>query len=192
MAVRTDSSVILFDSGNFLRIGIRHRESQTLFLSDLFDVHNSSEPSYGKLMVGMHIAIAQDAFERLERVSHSNRDAKRKEADSEVEEGSAPVVNPAVARESNKLVTAVRQRQTEAERRRKALKVCFIYLLACAAGQFIHSIQKIICEYAESLQSGSKLVNTAPPIPLLSLRPALSRSQAIWLGNTPFSCSRNV
>ncbi|KAF9037352.1 hypothetical protein BDZ89DRAFT_1061508 [Hymenopellis radicata] len=64
LAVRADASVIVFDCGNYLRIGIRHRETQTLILSDLLDVCHAKDPAYGKIWAGMHIAIAQDLMER--------------------------------------------------------------------------------------------------------------------------------
>lgn len=57
--------MILFDCGNHIRIGIRHRQGQTLFLSDMIDVCSSDSPHYGKLIRGMYIAIAQDVLQRL-------------------------------------------------------------------------------------------------------------------------------
>ncbi len=63
-AVRTDTTVILFDCGNFLRIGIRHREKQTLFLTPLIDVFDP-ESSYGRLIAGLHLCIVHDALARL-------------------------------------------------------------------------------------------------------------------------------
>ncbi|KAF9032669.1 hypothetical protein BDZ89DRAFT_1063296 [Hymenopellis radicata] len=66
IAVRADASVIFFDCGNYLRIGIRHRETQTLILSDLLDVCHAKNPAYGKVWAGIHIAIAQDVMERYE------------------------------------------------------------------------------------------------------------------------------
>ncbi|KAF9016333.1 hypothetical protein BDZ89DRAFT_1075700 [Hymenopellis radicata] len=66
IAVRADASVIVFDCGNYLRIGIRHRETQTLILSDLLDVCHAKNPAYGKIWAGMHIAIAQDVMERYQ------------------------------------------------------------------------------------------------------------------------------
>ncbi|KAF9027850.1 hypothetical protein BDZ89DRAFT_1066586 [Hymenopellis radicata] len=66
LAVRADASVIVFDCGNYLRIGIRHRETQTLILSDLLDVCHAKNPAYGKIWAGIHIAIAQDVMERYQ------------------------------------------------------------------------------------------------------------------------------
>ncbi|KAF8878507.1 hypothetical protein CPB85DRAFT_1443354 [Mucidula mucida] len=63
-AVRFDVSVILFDCGNFLRIGIRHRETQTLYLSSLIDVGNP-DSEYGRLMLGLHFCIVHDVLARL-------------------------------------------------------------------------------------------------------------------------------
>ncbi len=63
--MKLDSSTIIWDCGNYLRIGIRHRESQTLYLSDLIDVRTCTDPAYGKIWLGLHIAIVSDALERL-------------------------------------------------------------------------------------------------------------------------------
>ncbi|KAF9018916.1 hypothetical protein BDZ89DRAFT_1139660 [Hymenopellis radicata] len=65
-AVRADASVIIFDCGNFLRIGIRHRETQTLFLSKLFDVCHDKDPAYGRIWAGLHLAIVEDVLQRYE------------------------------------------------------------------------------------------------------------------------------
>ncbi|KAF9556381.1 hypothetical protein CPC08DRAFT_820517 [Agrocybe pediades] len=64
-AVDTDSTFIIFNCGLYERIGIRHRESQTLYISPLIEPINSRNPSYGKLHVGLHVAIIQDLLQRL-------------------------------------------------------------------------------------------------------------------------------
>ncbi|KAF9040267.1 hypothetical protein BDZ89DRAFT_1035190 [Hymenopellis radicata] len=64
-AVRIDATAVIFDCGNFLRIGIRHRQRQTLFLSSLIDIRTCKDPSYGSLWTALHIAIASDAVKRL-------------------------------------------------------------------------------------------------------------------------------
>ncbi|KAJ7173339.1 hypothetical protein C8R46DRAFT_1082510 [Mycena filopes] len=64
-AVRSDSTVIVFHNGNLERIGIRHRESQTLYLSDLIDVQNCKDPGYAKLHTGLYIAMMSDAINRV-------------------------------------------------------------------------------------------------------------------------------
>ncbi|KAF9039609.1 hypothetical protein BDZ89DRAFT_1060767 [Hymenopellis radicata] len=76
-AVRTDASVIIFDCGNYLRIGIRHRETQTLFLSELFDVCHCKAPAYGRVWAGIHLAIVDDILQRLEALhpASAERDA---------------------------------------------------------------------------------------------------------------------
>ncbi|KAF9023138.1 hypothetical protein BDZ89DRAFT_1070138 [Hymenopellis radicata] len=64
-AVKVDASTIVFDCGNFVRIGVRHRESQTLFLSDMIDIRSCKEPSYGGLLLALDIAVTFDALQRL-------------------------------------------------------------------------------------------------------------------------------
>ncbi|RDB15981.1 hypothetical protein Hypma_003536 [Hypsizygus marmoreus] len=63
-SVQKDTSLIIFHCGNFERIGIRHRKSQTLYLSDLIDVPNIRNPSYGKLHLGLHMAAFNDTLDR--------------------------------------------------------------------------------------------------------------------------------
>ncbi|KAF8894271.1 hypothetical protein CPB85DRAFT_1440568 [Mucidula mucida] len=64
-AVKTDTTVIVFDCGNFIRIGIRHRERQTLFLSNLIDIRTCKDPAYGGLWTSLQVAAALDALQRL-------------------------------------------------------------------------------------------------------------------------------
>ncbi|KAJ7162375.1 hypothetical protein C8R46DRAFT_1104421 [Mycena filopes] len=67
-AVRTDMTVIVFTNGHFERIGIRHRETQTLYLSDLIVLPC---PGYAKIHIGLYIAILRDAFARNEVLGRS-------------------------------------------------------------------------------------------------------------------------
>ncbi|KAG6895895.1 hypothetical protein C0992_011762 [Termitomyces sp. T32_za158] len=64
-SVEYDTTFIIFHCGNFERIGFRHRESQTLFISSLVDIHNCSNPSYGRLQAGLYLAIVEDAINRV-------------------------------------------------------------------------------------------------------------------------------
>ncbi|RDB15896.1 hypothetical protein Hypma_003546 [Hypsizygus marmoreus] len=64
-AVRSDTTIILFHCGNFERIGIRHRESQTLYLSNLIDVPHDTNPARGKLHVGLYMAAYLDTMDRF-------------------------------------------------------------------------------------------------------------------------------
>ena len=63
-ATRADCSIIVIQSGNHEFIGIRHRGSQTLYISDLIQPHACRDPSYGKLHVGLYIAAVRDAIDR--------------------------------------------------------------------------------------------------------------------------------
>ncbi|KIK04168.1 hypothetical protein K443DRAFT_431702 [Laccaria amethystina LaAM-08-1] len=67
-SVARNTSFILFHCGNYDRFGVRHRETQTLCLSDLIDVKHCKDPAYGKLQVGLYSAAMQDAKERLTHV----------------------------------------------------------------------------------------------------------------------------
>ncbi|KAJ7654623.1 hypothetical protein DFH06DRAFT_1474522 [Mycena polygramma] len=62
-SVIEDSTFIVFTNGVFERIGIRHRESQTLFLSDLISV-SRCDPPYGRVHIGLYITAYRDAVNR--------------------------------------------------------------------------------------------------------------------------------
>ena len=51
-------------SGNHEIIGIRHRKTQTLYISDVIEPHSCSNPAYGKLQVGIYIAAIQETIDR--------------------------------------------------------------------------------------------------------------------------------
>lgn len=63
-AVRQDSTVIIFNCGNYERIGIRHRTTQTLYLSQLIKTYRCKDPPYGKLHIGLYMAAFEDAVDR--------------------------------------------------------------------------------------------------------------------------------
>ncbi|KAF8907631.1 hypothetical protein CPB84DRAFT_1843851 [Gymnopilus junonius] len=88
-AATHDSSFIIFQCGRYERIGFRHRASQTLYLSGLIDPINMKDPSYRKLHIGLHIAIVQDALERLE-LSNPEPKAARKRSIDHVNEVEIP------------------------------------------------------------------------------------------------------
>ena len=59
-----DTTFIVFHCGTYERIGVRHRETGTLFLSDLIDVHSCRDPGYGKIQTGLYLLIIKDIMER--------------------------------------------------------------------------------------------------------------------------------
>jgi hypothetical protein len=58
-----DDATFIFHCGDRERIGIRHRESQTLYLSGLIDMTACKDPTYGEIQVGLHLTIIQDALQ---------------------------------------------------------------------------------------------------------------------------------
>ncbi|TFK71953.1 hypothetical protein BDN72DRAFT_957677 [Pluteus cervinus] len=74
-AVDEDSTVIIMNCGSYERIGIRHRATQTLYLSGLIEVWKST-PSYGKLHLGLHMVIIRDAIDRYKQ--QVDQDLKKK------------------------------------------------------------------------------------------------------------------
>ncbi|KIM42906.1 hypothetical protein M413DRAFT_26872 [Hebeloma cylindrosporum] len=63
-AVEHDGTFIILNCGRCERIGIRHRASQTLYLSGLIDPVNTQDPRYRKLHVALNLAIVRDVLER--------------------------------------------------------------------------------------------------------------------------------
>ncbi|TFK59290.1 hypothetical protein BDN72DRAFT_966105 [Pluteus cervinus] len=62
-AVEVDATIIVVNCGSYERIGIRHRATQTLYLSGLIEVWKC-EPSYGKLHLGLQMAVVRDVIDR--------------------------------------------------------------------------------------------------------------------------------
>ena len=73
-ATKADSSIIVLQSGNHEFIGIRHRRTRTLYISDLIEPHACQEPAYGKLHVGLYMAAARDAIDRERQRAAGNGD----------------------------------------------------------------------------------------------------------------------
>ncbi|KIM39071.1 hypothetical protein M413DRAFT_29639 [Hebeloma cylindrosporum] len=63
-AVQNDATFIVFHCGKYERIGFRHRKTQTLYLSELIDP--SVQECYGKMQIGLQIAILKDLLNRGE------------------------------------------------------------------------------------------------------------------------------
>ena len=55
---------MVLHSGNHEIIGIRHRETQTLYISEIIEPHSCSNPAYGKIQVGLYIAAIQETIDR--------------------------------------------------------------------------------------------------------------------------------
>jgi hypothetical protein len=55
---------MVMHSGNHEIIGIRHRETQTLYISHVIEPHSCSNPAYGKIQVGIYIAAIQETIDR--------------------------------------------------------------------------------------------------------------------------------
>ncbi len=70
-AVKVDATFVVFDCGNYVRIGIRHRERQTLFLSSLIDIRSCKDPAYGGLWTAFHVFAIADAVQRLPLIESS-------------------------------------------------------------------------------------------------------------------------
>ncbi|KAF8871801.1 hypothetical protein CPB85DRAFT_1513370 [Mucidula mucida] len=70
-AVKVDATFVVFDCGNQIRIGIRHRERQTLFLSSLIDIRSCKNPAYGGLWTALHVFAIADAIQRLPLIESS-------------------------------------------------------------------------------------------------------------------------
>ena len=77
--MKNDATFIIFNCGNSERIGIRDRKTQALYLSEPIDPIHCKDPTYGKLHLGLHLAIVQDLMQR-----EDQRDAKLEDTETPV------------------------------------------------------------------------------------------------------------
>lgn len=64
-AVMNDTTFLIFHAGNFEYIGIRHRQSKTLYLSNLISTaHKHKSPTYNRMTVGLFLAAYKDTLAR--------------------------------------------------------------------------------------------------------------------------------
>ena len=82
--MRNSSTILVLHSGNHEIIGVRHRRTQTLYISDVIEPH-SCTPAYGKIQVGIYIAAILDALDRAK---------QDKEAEEKKHTQIAPVAGP--------------------------------------------------------------------------------------------------
>ncbi|KAF7298926.1 Protein kinase domain-containing protein [Mycena indigotica] len=68
-AVENDATMIVFNCGNHERLAVRHRGTQTLYISELYDTTKCAEPGYAKLHVGLYLAQVFDAIARAKAAS---------------------------------------------------------------------------------------------------------------------------
>jgi hypothetical protein len=63
---RQNTSLVIIHLGNLEYICVRHRSSQTLYVSDILHVPRLKNPGYGKLQVGLYISAVDDAMSRVD------------------------------------------------------------------------------------------------------------------------------
>ncbi|KAJ3510444.1 hypothetical protein NLJ89_g4667 [Agrocybe chaxingu] len=67
-AVMNDATFLVIQAGNWEFIGVRARETQTLYLSSLIPVSGETSPPYNKVQLGMYIAAFADAIQRARKL----------------------------------------------------------------------------------------------------------------------------
>ncbi|KAJ7065524.1 hypothetical protein C8F01DRAFT_1249086 [Mycena amicta] len=92
-AVESDSSMVVFNCGNYERICVRHRETQTLYISDLFDVTSCKDPGYIKLHAGVFLSQTLDAIIRMKDAEKESSNPDRITRKRPNPEDIAPVPN---------------------------------------------------------------------------------------------------
>ena len=78
--MESDATLIVFNCGNYERIGFRHRGSQTLFLSNLINV--SAGSNYGQIQIGLYMTILRDALDRMHLIKGASTNDKSKKKQS--------------------------------------------------------------------------------------------------------------
>jgi hypothetical protein len=67
-AVLQDSTFVIVQCGNYEMICYRFRQQNKLYISDIIEV---SEKGYGKLQIGLFLAIYRDALDRAWQISNA-------------------------------------------------------------------------------------------------------------------------
>ena len=80
-----DTTFIVFHCGKYERIGVRHRETGTLFLSNLIDVHSCRDPSYSKIQAGLYFLIIRDVMSRARALRTLVQEPSIPEGEAQVE-----------------------------------------------------------------------------------------------------------
>lgn len=75
-----DVTFIVFNCGRSERIGIRHRETQTLYLSDLIDP--TCMKGYGQIHLGLLIAALKDRLDKLNLVEEPKAPVRKRPRES--------------------------------------------------------------------------------------------------------------
>nr|GAT53749.1 predicted protein [Mycena chlorophos] len=100
-AVETDSSIIVFNCGHFERICVRHRETQTLYMSPMYNV-STCERGYIRLHVGLYLALLRDEIERFKalenRISNPVHNTTKPHKNPRKRSAPEDAVGPAVKR----------------------------------------------------------------------------------------------
>ncbi len=71
--MRNNCTIMVMHSGNHEIIGIRHRDTQTLYISHVIEPHSCSNPAYGKIQVGIYIAAIQETMDRVRQVLEAGK-----------------------------------------------------------------------------------------------------------------------
>lgn len=69
--MRVDGTVIILHSGNHELVCLHHRDSQTLYVSDVIEPPTCANPGYGKLHVSIYLAAIQDTIDRQKQLHAS-------------------------------------------------------------------------------------------------------------------------
>jgi hypothetical protein len=78
-SVRQNTTLLVLHAGNYEYVCIRHRETQTLYISDILHIPFLKDPGYGKVQIGIYITALEDALRRftLDNLSDSSGTRKK-------------------------------------------------------------------------------------------------------------------
>lgn len=71
------TTLVVFNCGNLERIGVRDRHTQSLYLTDVIDIHACKEPAYGRLHVALYMIALEDALDRVKQQFLFDAEAQR-------------------------------------------------------------------------------------------------------------------
>ena len=86
-AVEKDCTVIVLDAGTSLRVGIRHRARQTLYLSDVVDLSGEGDQApFTKIVFAIVLAMIHDARMRIPLLENRARPSRKRSLSGAVDQ----------------------------------------------------------------------------------------------------------
>nr|GAT46392.1 predicted protein [Mycena chlorophos] len=194
-ATKADATFLSINAGLFELIGLRHRQEQTLYLSDI--IRPSSDANYYELETGLFLAIMQDAMRRTELLKTRIPDTWTYREDGLPENPkqalSAPSAIPLLFGTSKKLL-AKEQRSLQHDIVKNVFCQCGLQFKATKAVQeacqglpFLHSRQ-----YRRQKVDLDGTISDIPHCNPRAQITVLVNKDGVWFGGKPYLCEAKI